>query len=117
MRPGMLHLGIAAAISSALVGCRSPDQVGPRAAAPDVEHAKAARLLSSRTIPAEPVPVYIDGRRYVGANSSAAFNIIDPDRIASVRLVTGPEAEALADVDGRHGVIWITTKQAAENGH
>ncbi|HEX6747681.1 MAG TPA: hypothetical protein VF092_10360 [Longimicrobium sp.] len=61
--------------------------------------------------------MYIDGQRYVSGNGSGGFNVIDPDRIASVRLLTGSEAEAVADVAGRNGVIWITTKQAAERRH
>lgn len=115
MRTGTLRFAFAAAISCALVGCRSTDQVAPPEVSSDVEHAKAAWLLNSYRGRGEPVPVYIDGQRYVSGNGSGEFNVIDPNRIASVRLLTGAEAEAVADVDGRNGVIWITTKQSAES--
>jgi len=94
--------------------CRSPDQVGLGGEPPrDAQHAEAARLLKSSRGHRYPVPVYIDGRRYVQPVGHTEFNIIDPHRIATIQLLTGPAAEARAGAEGRGGVIWITTKEAA----
>ena len=101
--------------TATLVGCRAPDQVGPTAGpALDAQHVEAARLLRSPVAPRRPTPVFIDGQRFVRRDGGEGeFNLIDPDRIASIRLLTGTEAEARAGAEGRGGVIWITTKEAA----
>jgi hypothetical protein len=114
MRGKVFYFTAAVAMVSVSIGCRSPDQVGPAGKPPlDAQHAEAARLLRSYHGVRQPIPVYIDGQRVVRQDDASKFNIIDPDRIATIRLLTGAEAESHAGEAGRRGVIWITTKEAA----
>ena len=105
---------LATAVACTTLGCRLPDQAAPTGEPPqDAQHAEAARLLRSYRGVRQPIPVYIDGERVVRQDDASKFNIIDPDRIATIRLLTGAEAESRAGEAGRRGVIWITTKEAA----
>lgn len=106
----LLRLG-AVAVVAGVAGCRSADQVGPTAEHADPQ-AEAARLLRSSPH-RDPIPVFIDGRRFVKTDEAEGFSIIDPDRIATIQLFTGSAGEARAGAAGRAGVIWITTKDAA----
>lgn len=109
-----LKMLAAAVISCALLGCGRLDRVGPSSEVSDASlRAEAARVLRSSPAHRQPIPVFIDGRRYVPPAEPGEFSIIDPDRIATAQLLTGPAGEAKADAAGRRGVIWITTKEAA----
>jgi len=103
-------LALAAALL-ALGACRSVDQLGPTAE-PVVQRAEAALLLRSSPRH-EPIPVFIDGRRFSQSDEPEGYSVIDPERIAMIQLLKGDEGEARAGAAGRAGVIWITTKNAA----
>lgn len=108
MNANQLRFAAVAVVLVGIAGCRSADKLGPTVD----QRAEAVRLL--RSSPSrEPIPVFIDGRRFVQSDEPEGFSVIDPDRIASIQLLTGPAGEAKAGAAGRAGVIWITTKDAA----
>lgn len=93
-----------------MTGCRSADQLGPAAERVD-QQVEAARLLRSPPHH-EPIPVFINGRRFVQADEPEGYSVIDPNQIATIQLLTGAAGEEKAGAAGRAGVIWITTKDA-----
>ncbi|HKP74881.1 MAG TPA: hypothetical protein VJT67_05025 [Longimicrobiaceae bacterium] len=97
-------------IASALIGCRSPDQPIPSPSSRAETHAAAARLLVSYPESVDPVPVFVDGQRIVTQDPARRFNLVDPDKIASIQLLSGAAATAKAGMEGSRGVIWIVTR-------
>lgn len=109
------RLATVAPLLAGVAAC-SPDHVAATPEPPSRElvaeqRAAAQRLLANPPKVAAPV-YYIDGRPYAPGkdDNGDEFAVIDPRRIASVRVIEGAEAEERAGRPVPNGLIWITTK-------
>lgn len=59
--------------------------------------------------------IVVDGVKYIRADSTHAFQNLNPEKIKAIKILKGQEAIDLYGEDGKYGVIVVTTKTSSTN--